>query len=192
MDDVAGFVLTGGHSTRMGQDKALLRFGDGTLVQHVAALVKSAAGTVTLIGAPKRYGHFGLPVCEDLVKNHGPLGGLYSALKTTHTKWNLLVACDMPGLTAEFLTCLLRAARESDADCLVPETASGLHPLCAVYHSRVLDTVEAALFRKSLKMHDLLSGLRVRRYPVNDSAVLENVNTSADWDEFRSTTVTSG
>ena len=51
---VAAFVLTGGHSTRMGRDKALLPYGDGTLVERVAQVAQRAAGVVHLVGAPER------------------------------------------------------------------------------------------------------------------------------------------
>src|SRR5271163_1224329 len=99
----SGYVLAGGRSTRMGRDKALLPLGDSTLLDHVAQCVRQAAGNVTIIGPPDRYASLGYPVTADLVTNCGPLGGLYTALSITETDWNLMVACDMPGLTAHFL-----------------------------------------------------------------------------------------
>jgi len=62
-----GFVLAGGASTRMGRDKALLPFAGRTLLEHVAARVAEAAGNVTVIGPPERYGHLGLVCAADLV-----------------------------------------------------------------------------------------------------------------------------
>ncbi len=136
MDSTAGFVLTGGRSSRMGRDKALLPIEGSLLVERTAERVRAAAGSVTLIGAPGRYAHLGLPVLPDLVEDCGPIGGLHTALKSTRADWNLVVACDMPGLTAGFLGDLLAAARQLGCACLVPQTDSGLHPLCAVYHRR--------------------------------------------------------
>ena len=114
MDSTAGFVLTGGRSSRMGRDKALLPIEGSLLVERTAERVRAAAGSVTLIGAPARYAHLGLPVLPDLVEDGGPGGpicGLHTALKTTRADWNLVVACDMPGLTAGFLSDLLAAAK---------------------------------------------------------------------------------
>jgi molybdopterin-guanine dinucleotide biosynthesis protein A len=181
MDLTAGFVLTGGHSTRMGRDKALLPMEGTSLVERTARLVRAAAGGVTLIGAPERYAALGLPVVADLVPNIGPLGGLHTALTITRAEWNLVVACDMPGLTEEFLRGLLAAARATGAVCLVPETMAGMHPLCAVYQRRAEAAVASAIAHKRFKMHDLLKTLGAAAWPVADASLLENVNTPVEW-----------
>ena len=165
----------------MGRDKALLPIEGSVLVERTAERVRAAAGSVTLIGAPERYGHLGLPVAADLIENCGPIGGLYTALKTTRADWNLLVACDMPGLTVEFLRELLDVARQCRSTCLVPQTESGLHPLCAVYHRRAEGAVASAIEHKRFKMHDLLKVLEAQSFPVAEAAMLENVNTPVEW-----------
>ena len=181
MSAMAGFVLTGGQSSRMGRDKALLAMEGTVLVARTAALVRAAAGSVTLIGAPERYAHLDFPAQPDLVQNCGPIGGLYTALRMTGADWNLLVACDMPSLTEAFLRGLVDAAAECSSACLVPEAASGLHPLCAVYHRRALPDVTAAIESRRYRMHDLLRTLGAEAWPAADSAILENVNTPLDW-----------
>lgn len=176
----AGFVLAGGRSTRMGRDKALLPIGGSTLIEHVAALVREAAGNVTVIGPPERYAHLGLPILADAIESKGPLTGLYTALSTSPADWNLLVACDMPGLTAEFLQSLLAAAEHAGKACLVPVTSQGLEPLCAVYHRRVAPFAARALHANLLKMQDFIRSLDLAEWPVTDPAILKNVNTPAD------------
>jgi molybdopterin-guanine dinucleotide biosynthesis protein A len=184
MDSTAGFILTGGRSSRMGRDKALLSIHGSLLVERTADLVRAAAGSVTLVGAPGRYAHLGLPVLPDLVADGepcGPICGLHTALKTTRAEWNLVVACDMPGLTATFLSDLMSAAKQLGCACLAPQTDSGLHPLCAVYHHRAADAVEFAIQHKRFKMHDLLKSLGAVSRPVADASLLENVNTPLEW-----------
>ena len=181
-----GFVLTGGRSSRMGRDKALLPVldrstGGPTFVEQIASRVGAAAGFVTLIGAPERYSSLGLPVAADLIEGCGPIGGVYTALKISSAPWNLIVACDMPAVTTRFLAMLLAAAHDADADCFVPETGSSLHPLCAVYHRRALAALQSAIDHKSFKMHDLLGSLRTVTWPVADPSLLENVNTPIEW-----------
>ena len=176
-----GFVLAGGRSSRMGRDKALLPLDGSTLLEQIAARVRAAAGSVTLIGPPERYSGLGLPVAADLIEDCGPIGGVYTALRISPAPWNLIVACDMPAVTTAFLAALLEAARDADAECFVPETGSGLHPLCAVYHRRALVALQNAIDHKSFKMHDLLRSLRTVAWPVADAWLLENVNTPVEW-----------
>jgi molybdopterin-guanine dinucleotide biosynthesis protein A len=178
----AGFVLTGGESRRMGRDKALLRGPGGVpLAAQIAETVLEAAGSVVLIGPPERYAHLGFQVLADRVPGCGPLGGVYTALFATSAEWNLVVACDMPNLTATFLSGLLAAAEASTADCMVPEDAAGMHPLCAVYHSRCRPAAEAAIRHNQLKMHTFVSSLRFEKWTSPEALTLANVNTPEHW-----------
>jgi molybdopterin-guanine dinucleotide biosynthesis protein A len=189
MEFTAGFVLTGGRSSRMGRDKALLPVDGSSLLERTAQLVRAAAGSVTLVGThsdePGRYAHLGIPLVADLVEDCGPIGGVLTALSVTQADWNLVVACDMPGLTADFLRRLLAAAPEFGSACLVPESASGLHPLCAVYHRSTCSAVESAINHKCFKMHDLLKILGAASWPVADASLVRNVNTPAEWEQVQ-------
>jgi molybdopterin-guanine dinucleotide biosynthesis protein A len=174
----AGFVLSGGASSRMGRDKALLAYRGKSLVEYVAAETARAAGSATLVGA----GHCGLPWLADRHPGAGPLGGIETALTASHAEWNLIVACDLPDVTAALLDMILRAAEESGADCLIPAGPSGyLEPLCAAYHARCLRPVREALDRGVRKVTDGISALRVETWPVADSAPFRNVNTPEEW-----------
>ena len=173
----AGFVLAGGRSSRMGQNKALLPWKGSTLIQSVAREVFEAAGNATLIGSPELYGKLGFPVIPDRIEGCGPMGGLHAALSAKAAEWTLLVACDMPAVTHELLTALLDVAEISNADAVVPATPHGLEPLCAVYHSRLLPAVEFAIQSKLLKMHDFLSTIQVRSWVAPDASLFRNLNT---------------
>lgn len=177
----AGFVLAGGASRRMGRDKAVLTLGNTTMIEQIASAVRTAAGNVTIIGPVERYAHLGLSVVPDKIENCGPLGGLYTALGLTGADWNLIVACDMPHVTAAFLKQLIEAAEAADADCLVPENGGKLDPLCAVYHARLLRAAESAIHHKLFKMHDFISTLRTSRWSVPDPRPLQNINTPSEW-----------
>jgi len=185
-----GFVLVGGHSTRMGRDKALLEFEGSTLAGRIAECVRRVAGNVTLIGPPDRYRELGYTVVPDRVPGCGPLGGVYTALSASHAEWNLMVACDMPLVTTELFDALFSDAESgpSTVDCVVsvlttrgPAEAVKLDPLCAVYHRRCATAARRAIDRKMLKMHDFVSTLRLRKHFVFDPALLSNINTPPEW-----------
>jgi molybdopterin-guanine dinucleotide biosynthesis protein A len=169
----------------MGRDKALLPFRGGALAGYVAATVAAAAGSATLIGDPNKYGHLGYLVIPDRSPGEGPLGGIETALTYAGADWNLILACDMPAIPAEFLRGLLDATEGLDADALVPAGPSGRpEPLCAVYHRRCLETLRHAVEAGVRKITDALAGLRVAPFPVDDAACFENLNTPEEWASY--------
>ena len=168
----------------MGRDKALLPFRGTTLVENLARAVQDAAGSVALIGEPGRYRSLGHPVYPDKFPGCGPLGGVYTALSVSTTDWNLIVACDMPGISADVLRTLLRSAAESGKSCIVATGTSGeVEPLCAVYHRGCLPVLARAIEEKRFKMKDLVAELDAMATLV-DASALANVNTPAEWAEF--------
>jgi molybdopterin-guanine dinucleotide biosynthesis protein A len=176
----AGFVLVGGHSSRMGCDKALLPLKSGLLIQEVTAKVAAAAGTVALVGEPERYRDLGLDCLPDLRSGMGPLAGIEAALESGRGELNLIVACDMPSLDTDWLCRLLLKARESDALCVASRERSGsVHPLCAVYRSNCLPAVRKVLDAGRLRLLDLLSELGATTLEI--STAVWNINTPQQW-----------
>jgi molybdenum cofactor guanylyltransferase len=180
----SGFVLAGGKSKRMGREKALLPYGDRTLVEIVAKTVRDVAGSVTLIGDPAKFGHLGLPVIPDEIASCGPASGLYTALRAADMDWSLIVACDMPGLLSGVLRSLLGAAETTERSCVAASGTDGQpQPLCAVYHRRCLPALTRAIRDKRFRMRDFVKEIGAVWVPVENSA-LANVNTPSEWAEF--------
>ncbi len=180
-----GFVLAGGRSSRMGRDKALLPFRGGALAEFVARTVRDAAGSVVLVGNPELYAPLGLSAIPDLYPGEGPLAGILTALAYSSASWNLVVACDMPGITVEVLRNLFYYAATPGTDAVLPAGPSGrLEPLCAIYHVRALPALERAFAGGIRKITAAFEGLRI--LPVNfpEAAVFHNVNTPEDWADY--------
>jgi len=173
----------------MGQPKALLPYRGTTLVEHIAKTVSEAVSpvapdSVILIGDPERLGHLGLQVIPDELPGCGPAGGVYTALKMTKTDWNVLVACDMPSITAPMLRELLRRAETAERNCVAALGPYGQpEPLCAVYHRRCLPALARSIRDKQLRMRDFVKEIGAVWVPV-DIATLANFNTPAEWAEF--------
>lgn len=182
----AAFVLTGGQSARMGRDKALLPYRGATLVQWIAAQALEAAGQVALIGAPQRYSHLGLPCLPESYPGCGPLSGIEAALRHAGPGWSLIVACDMPNLTAGLMRGLLAAAAGSSAQ-VVAAVPPGLRPepLCSAWHSSALTAVQAALDAGRYAVHGLFAELRVLHYPIDSEMLTRNVNRPEEWLQCR-------
>jgi molybdenum cofactor guanylyltransferase len=170
----------------MGRDKALLPFRGYPLAKWIASAVAQSAGTATLVGPPELYSGVGFPVISDLFPGEGPLGGILTALRHSNAEWNLIVACDMPEIDAALLTRLLDAARQSEADALLPVTAEGRpQPLCAVYRRTSLAPFEAAFSAGTRKVTAALGRVRCVRLHMEVSQ-FQNVNTPEDWAAYGS------
>lgn len=183
--DSAGFVLAGGQSSRMGRDKALLPYRGSVLVDWIARQVRDAAGSAVIVGPPERYGALGWPVVADLRPGCGPLAGIETALASSRADYNLIVACDLPGLTAPLMAGLLEEAARRDCDCVVPAGAGRLHGgLCGVWRRHALSAVQRALDEGIRSVAAVLDRLQHCSLPVHDKGWMTNLNTPEDWNAW--------
>lgn len=172
----AGFILTGGQSSRMGTDKALLPWSQTTVVEHLAGIARAVAGSVTLVGEPRRYRHLGMPCLADLRPGLGPLSGLEAALSATEAPWNLILACDMPDVAPELLERLFACTSDSNAlAVLVRDQNSRVHPLCAVYHRQCLPVIQRALNQGQFRLMNVVEILNPIYLEINST--VHNINT---------------
>jgi molybdopterin-guanine dinucleotide biosynthesis protein A len=161
----------------MGRDKAGLPYRGATLGEAVAQAVTEAVGTAVLVGK----GGGGYKWIPDLYPGEGPLGGVLTALADTAAEWNLIVACDLPELTPEFLRNLMKTAEACAGDVVVPTSPRGLEPLCAAYHHRSGAGLRAAFESGVRKVAAALQEVRMVTMPVAEITLFQNVNTPEEW-----------
>ena len=185
MEHWAGFVLTGGRSSRMGTDKARLAAGGIALAERAARMLERVCESVALVGNPAKHDRFGRLVLEDEFPGCGPLGGIVTALSQSTAGWNLILACDMPSVTVEFLETLRRRAEGSHSECVVPcGPSGGMEPLCAAYRKNCDAKLRAALREGTRKTRDAVQSLRCDLWKLENGALFRNVNTPDDWERF--------
>jgi molybdopterin-guanine dinucleotide biosynthesis protein A len=144
----------------MGQDKALLTWEGETLLTRSVRLLQTVSNTVRIIGSVSKFPDFS-EVIEDIFPDCGPLGGIHAALVHSTTELNLVIAVDMPFITAPLLTYLLTRSTDSRAMITVPRTADGWQPLCAVYRKNLQPFAEQALKARDYKIDNLFSQVKV-------------------------------
>jgi molybdopterin-guanine dinucleotide biosynthesis protein A len=184
-------ILNGGRATRYGgADKSALVINGRSILEHQIEAARSVTDDILIVGrtgspAPPA----GVRAVADRTADAGPLGGLDAALAAARGDAVVLLACDMPGVTGEFLDALALLAPVADA--IVPKTERGYHPLCAVYRRRCHQTVVRRLAAGQWKMLDLLNDLSVRAVETRELEafghplrLLANVNTPAALDEL--------
>lgn len=185
-----GVILAGGRSSRMGENKATMIFAGEPLLRRALGRLAAAVDDALVIGpetlqplVPQ------VRVVPDLVPGIGPLGGLYTALRSTAAARVFLVACDMPFIQPGLVRAMLAASvANPDIEAVILGAGERVQPLHAVYTRACLPTVERALASENHSLRSLLSRLSVltldaesvrREDPRGISTF--NVNTPDDW-----------
>ena len=108
-NNITGIILSGGTSSRMGKNKALLPLGKKKVIEHIADLMRSIFADVILItNTPDEYEFLDLPMYEDIFKVGGPLAGIHSGLENSNTEENFILSCDMPLMKADIIKSIIK------------------------------------------------------------------------------------
>jgi molybdopterin-guanine dinucleotide biosynthesis protein A len=198
---VAAFVLAGGGSTRFGQDKALAQIDGTPMLARMCALFAGWASDVSVVGSKEKYGALATKCIEDRWPGEGPLGGILTALLETaapaasgtpenRPSWNLIIGCDLPFLTPDFLQYLANKTTTTTCEVIAPKSQHGLEPLCACWRSDAAPKLQAAFGSGVRKVTDAMKPLCVevldepdwKRF---DSAgrLFWNMNTQPDYQQ---------
>jgi molybdopterin-guanine dinucleotide biosynthesis protein A len=190
-------ILAGGLARRFGgRDKGALWVGGRSIRAHQLAELATLTRDILIVGgadgAEDETPSEGAPASRrvaDRVRGMGPLGGLHTALLEATGDLTIVIACDMPYVSAPLLGHLATLAR--DADAIVPYTDRGYHPLCAVYARSCLEPIARRLAAGRLKMTGLFDDVRVRVVAVEElrafgdvDRLLANVNSPADHEDL--------
>ncbi len=188
---VNGFVLAGGASTRMGQDKATLVLAGETMLARQVRLLRRVSHSVAVVGPRSGPESLGVPVLPDVLQGRGPLGGIHTGLLHTHAEFSLFLSCDLPYVNARFLRYLCARALACGADATVPESREReLQTVSAVFRRRALHLVRASLEGGDNAVYRVLRRLRTHVLPWPELAragfsprVFDNINTPQDYEE---------
>ena len=182
-EQIEGFILAGGKSSRMGKPKAEMLLGGSSFIDRAAASLSAVADeNVFMVGGPIGVTH-GLHVFEDIEPpmdretRGGAIVGLHTALSVARSDWIALLACDMPFVSGEFLE-KLYAIDRTGFDAVVPVQQDGtLQPLCALYRCETcLQAAVEVMKGGDRSMRSLLKKVRTRFVAFDEFAKLENAN----------------
>jgi molybdenum cofactor guanylyltransferase len=195
MKRVAGIVLAGGNSRRMGADKATLAFGSELLLQRVVRIVGQAVSPVVVVAARDQ----SLPtlpteviVARDEIPDHGPLEGIAAALRILRDSFPdhiaaFITACDAPLITAAFIGHMIELLGAQYA-AAVPLLDDIPQPLAGAYSVKILPAVESMLADDCLALRDLVKRIPALLVPAEelrrvdpDLLSLRNLNTPVDY-----------
>jgi molybdopterin-guanine dinucleotide biosynthesis protein A len=150
--DAEGWVLAGGRSLRMGQDKAAVVLAGRPLLQRMLDKLESLHMRARVAGLRAPVPGVTAEVLSDAHPDCGPLSGMETALTKSEAPLVLIVGVDLPLLETDFLAWMLRRASTTGAMATVPRAGGKPQPLCAVYRRELLDGVTDALEKGDYKI----------------------------------------
>lgn len=190
---VSAAILAGGRARRFGgTDKAALRLGAARVIDRQLAALSVVADDIAIVSNdPSRYAALQLPVFPDVIPGAGALGGVYTALVHARTDRVLIVACDLPFVSAALFERLIDEM-SGEHDAAIPRSPRGLEPLCALYHRRCAAAARARIDRGELQVSGLAQEIRVRELDAGvlaaydpDGRLFVNINTPHDYARAR-------
>ena len=189
---LTALLLTGGRSSRMGMNKALLSLSPGgpPVVSLAVERLRQVADEVLLVGSdPEPYAFLRLPQVPDAYPGAGSLGGIYSGLRAARNPFALAVACDMPFLSVPLLRYMASEPREYDVLIPVLEEPEPMH---AIYGRACLPWMQERLEAGRYKIIGWFDRARVRRLEREtvrrydpDERSFFNMNTPEEWERAK-------
>ena len=185
-------INCGGKSSRMGTNKAFATIGEQTIIERIIDSTKNIGQdeTILITNTPDDYAHLNLPMYNDLVPDSGSLGGIYTAIHQSKTSHTIVIACDMPFVSADVLKFMMTHA--DNVDIVVPTVENYPQGLHAIYSKNCLEPIRAKIEAKRLKVIGFYEQVNVTYLDEGaiqaynrDSLAFMNVNTPEELEKAK-------
>lgn len=194
MSDFTLAIMAGGKSSRMGRNKALIEIGQQTILERIIERTANLGQSQThlITNTPEVYAKFKLDMFSDVIPDCGALGGIYTALHYSKVPCTVVIACDMPFVSAKVLRLML--SYRANFDAVVPTVQGYPQGLHAIYSQSCLVPIFQRLELDKLKVSAIYEDLHVKYLDeiaiaqVDERGLaLTNINTPEDLDKLRYT-----
>lgn len=187
---MTAIILAGGKSQRMGFNKAFLKYGDKTFIEHqIARLSKIFDEIILSANDTSVYAHLNLPIVSDVIPGKGPLSGICAGLVRSTSPHAFVIACDMPFIQEKVI--LYLKEQIDNYDVVVPQTSRGLEPLHAFYSKNCIQPIYHCLNEGRLRIIDFFREVKVRVVDEHEFKGLDistqsliNLNTPEEYEKY--------
>ena len=184
---LAGVILAGGKSRRMGRDKSLLMLQGETLVARtVRTLAQLSDDLILVTNTPDQFTGLSVTLTGDVIPGGGALSGIHAGLVAARSEWALVVACDMPFLNLDLLRYM--AGLTPGHAAVVPRWQGELETLHTLYSRQCLPAIEPILRRGGGRIIEFYERVNVRYVKPSEIARFDpqglsfyNINSPEDW-----------
>lgn len=188
--EIGALVLAGGKSRRMnGNNKAFLKFENKSFIESIIDQLTGFNNIYISVDSKEKYRNLNFTLVEDMYKDIGPMGGIYSALKMIEEKYIFVIACDMPKIKKEFIDFLCDSITEN-VECIVTQDEKGrLCPLGGIYSKDLIGKIENMIEEKDYKLVNLIYKAKSIIIPLSETnfneSILDNINDIKDYNKLR-------
>lgn len=185
---VNGYILAGGKSLRMGEDKGLILFNGKPMIAYVIEQLKPTVQKVIIVSNNKAYEQFGLEVISDLVTDIGPAGGIFTALSNTDVDYNFICSCDMPFIKTDAINFLIEHSIGFDITVAVHHDK--IQPLFGVYSKSCLPEWKNQIQKNNFKLQELITQFNLQKLEMKnmnsfDKTIFTNVNSKSELEQHQ-------
>ena len=192
--NITGIILAGGKSTRIGVNKALLKIGRKTIIDNIISRISPLFSKIILItNYPDEFCFLkknSISLFPDVISGANSMGGIYSGLSHSKTRYNFLFACDMPFVNPELVSYMIKGIQGNDI--VIPEGKTGYEPLHAIYSKNCLKSFKKLIQKGDLKITNIFKFVKVKVITQKEVSRFDpegiaffNVNTMADYNKIK-------
>ena len=181
-NNITGIILAGGKSSRMGTDKATLLLKEKTFIQHIIVAMKPLVNNMIIVSDNPNHEEFEIERIEDVIKDAGPLAGIYSGLQYSKTDYNLVVSCDVPLITCEVLK-QLSDNYEEGFDVIQLKSNQKTMPLTAIYKKTCEQLIKKLLDKGERRVRFAVSQFKTKTITLdyNLASAIININNKEEF-----------
>ena len=193
--DIGALILMGGKNSRMnGNVKGLLKIKNSTFLEKIQETLNDFSSIYLSINdkfskeQKQNFENMGFKIIEDIYKEIGPLGGIYSSLLNCKEEYLFITACDMPFITKNSIEVLCNKVDKNTDGVVFYDKNNKLYPLGAIYSKNVLPIIEEMIEKKYYKLSYLIDKSNFVKINIEKTdiplKVLSNINTLQEYDLF--------
>lgn len=177
------YILAGGQSTRMGQEKGLVKILGKTMIEYVLDVAQSLTDRIVIVSANPDYQPFGYELIQDQISFSGPAAGIDAMLQHSSSPKNLVLSCDMPLIDAQSIRVLIDESKSFDITAAAKDL--GIQPFPAVFHAQCKEQWRSLLSEGYKKLQDYFQHSAVNQVDPQkllryNPMLFKNVNTLSD------------
>lgn len=159
-------ILCGGKSSRMGFDKSKIKIDGRLLIEILGEKLEKIFDEIILVAEKEdKFENLKYKVVEDMEKNYGPAGGIYTGLKNASSKYVFFLACDMPKINIDYIKYLMNIVEDDECDGLICKKDDWIEPLHAFYSKGLIRNFQKGIEENSLVLYDIIKNSKIKYIP---------------------------